>query len=151
MARNVGSGVPRPPVSERLYRQTGDGNRVGLLHAGAIREADPLARGPGADLGKVSRGGEGAGGVRAAFCEGLQLRAVEHQVVPERARVGQTATGQAGISYEALDNGFLSCEQPTKLQEICDSLGLEDIDRVFRKWLSRIPLPLASARPTGGL
>ena len=47
-----------------------------------------------------------------------------------------------GIRYEALDNGFLSCSQPNKLQEICDSLGPEDIDRVFRKWLRRIPLPL---------
>jgi hypothetical protein len=47
-----------------------------------------------------------------------------------------------GIGYEALDNGFLSCARPTKLQEICDSLGPEDIDRVFRKWLGRIPLPL---------
>jgi hypothetical protein len=48
-----------------------------------------------------------------------------------------------GIRYEALDNGFLSCSQPTKLQEICDSLGPEDIERVFRKWLGRIPLPLS--------
>ena len=47
-----------------------------------------------------------------------------------------------GIRHEALDNGFLSCSQPTKLQEICDSLGPEDIERVFRKWLGRIPLPL---------
>jgi len=47
-----------------------------------------------------------------------------------------------GIRYEALDNGFLSCSQPAKLQQICDSLGPQDIDRVFRKWLSRIPLPL---------
>jgi hypothetical protein len=47
-----------------------------------------------------------------------------------------------GIRYEALDNGFLSCSQPNKLQEICDSLGPEDIDRVFRKWLRRIALPL---------
>jgi len=46
------------------------------------------------------------------------------------------------IAYEALDNGFLSCAAPDKLQEICDSLGPEDIDRVFRKWLKRIPLPL---------
>jgi len=46
------------------------------------------------------------------------------------------------ISYEALDNGFLSCAEPKKLQEICDSLGPEEIDRVFRKWLKRIPLPL---------
>jgi hypothetical protein len=47
-----------------------------------------------------------------------------------------------GIAYEALDNGFLTCADPQKLQEICDSLGPEDIDRLFRKWLERIPLPL---------
>jgi hypothetical protein len=47
-----------------------------------------------------------------------------------------------GIAYEALDNGFLSCEDPEKLQEICDSLGPEEIDRLFRKWLKRLPLPL---------
>jgi hypothetical protein len=47
-----------------------------------------------------------------------------------------------GIAYEALDNGFLSCSEPGKLQEICDALGPEDIDRVFRKGLGRIPLPL---------
>ena len=47
-----------------------------------------------------------------------------------------------GIAYEALDNGFLSCAEPEKLQAICDSLGPEEIDRVFRKWLQRIPLPL---------
>jgi hypothetical protein len=47
-----------------------------------------------------------------------------------------------GIAYEALDNGFLSCADPKKLQEICDSLGPDDIDRLFRKWLKRIALPL---------
>jgi hypothetical protein len=47
-----------------------------------------------------------------------------------------------GIAYEALDNGFLSCAEPEQLQQICDSLGPEDIDRVFRKWLGRIALPL---------
>jgi len=41
-------------------------------------------------------------------------------------------------------NGFLSCAQPERLQEICDSLGPEQIDRAFRKWLKRIPLPLRS-------
>ena len=46
------------------------------------------------------------------------------------------------IHYEALDNGFLSCAEPEKLQQICDTLGPEDIDGVFRKWLKRIPLPL---------
>jgi hypothetical protein len=47
-----------------------------------------------------------------------------------------------GIAYEALDNGFLSCADPEKLQEICDSLGRDAIDRLFRKWLKRLPLPL---------
>jgi hypothetical protein len=47
-----------------------------------------------------------------------------------------------GIAYEALDNGFLSCADPQRLQQICDSLGPEDIDRVFRRWLRRLPLPL---------
>ena len=46
------------------------------------------------------------------------------------------------LAYEALDNGFLSCADPVKLQQVCDSLGAEDIDRVFRKWLRRLPLPL---------
>jgi len=47
-----------------------------------------------------------------------------------------------GIASEALDNGLLSCAEPEQLQRICDSLGPEEIDRVFRKWLGRIPLPL---------
>jgi hypothetical protein len=46
------------------------------------------------------------------------------------------------LAYEALDNGFLSCADPVKLQQVCDSLGPENIDRVFRKWLKRLPLPL---------
>jgi hypothetical protein len=47
-----------------------------------------------------------------------------------------------GIAYEDLDNGFLSCADAQKWQEICDSLGPEEIDGLFRKWLKRIPLPL---------
>jgi hypothetical protein len=46
------------------------------------------------------------------------------------------------IAYEALDNGFLSCAEPEKLQQICDRLGPDDMERVFRKWLQRMPLPL---------
>jgi hypothetical protein len=33
-----------------------------------------------------------------------------------------------GIDYQALDNGFLSCADPKKLQEICDSLGPKQIE-----------------------
>ena len=33
-----------------------------------------------------------------------------------------------GIAYEALDNGFLSCANPSRLQEIADQLGPTQID-----------------------
>jgi hypothetical protein len=46
-----------------------------------------------------------------------------------------------GISYEALDNGFLSCAAPERLQKICDSLSADDVDHYFRKWLARVPHP----------
>jgi hypothetical protein len=55
-----------------------------------------------------------------------------------------------GIAYQALDNGFLSCEDPEELQEICDSLGPEEIDRLFRKWLKRLPLPLRAEDRAAG-
>ena len=55
-----------------------------------------------------------------------------------------------GIPYQALDNGFLSCADPEKLQQICDSLGPEDIDRMFRKWLKRLPLPLQAKDRAAG-
>jgi hypothetical protein len=55
-----------------------------------------------------------------------------------------------GIGYEALDNGFLSCAEPQKLQQICDGLGPDNIERVFRKWLKRIPLPLRPADRAAG-
>lgn len=48
---------------------------------------------------------------------------------------------KAGLQFEALDNGFASCQNPTRLQEICDRLGPDDIDRLLRKWLARLPHP----------
>ena len=48
-----------------------------------------------------------------------------------------------GIAFETLDNGFRSCAEAKKLQETCDRLGPEDIDRLLRKWLDHLPLPLS--------
>lgn len=55
-----------------------------------------------------------------------------------------------GIAFEALDNGFLSCEDPKKLQATCDALDDKEIERIFRKWLLRIPLPLRLEDRTAG-
>jgi hypothetical protein len=45
------------------------------------------------------------------------------------------------VAYEALDNGFLSCADPARLQAICDDLGPAQIDGFLRKWLARLPHP----------
>jgi hypothetical protein len=48
---------------------------------------------------------------------------------------------QKGIGFEALDNGVLSCDDPRRLQAICDGLSAEKIDALLRKWLRLLPHP----------
>jgi hypothetical protein len=48
---------------------------------------------------------------------------------------------QKGIGFEALDNGVLSCDDPKRLQAICDGLSAETIDALLRKWLRLLPHP----------
>jgi hypothetical protein len=47
------------------------------------------------------------------------------------------------IHFEALDNGFVSCRRPARLQEICDALGPDDVQRFFDRWSQRLPWPLS--------
>jgi hypothetical protein len=49
-----------------------------------------------------------------------------------------------GIAYEALDNGVLSCADPTTLQALCDGLTAAKIETLLRKWLARLPHPFAA-------
>jgi hypothetical protein len=46
-----------------------------------------------------------------------------------------------GIAFTALDNGILWCENPERLQQLCDAVDAERIEAVFRKWLARLPHP----------
>jgi hypothetical protein len=48
---------------------------------------------------------------------------------------------QRGITFEALDNGILSCDDPNRAQRISNELNAKKIDRLFRKWLARLPHP----------
>ena len=57
---------------------------------------------------------------------------------------------KAGISFEALDNGFAACDDPKRLQRICDRLGPGHIDRLLRKWLARLPHPFTPADRRAG-
>lgn len=47
-----------------------------------------------------------------------------------------------GIGFQSLDNGFLSCEDPARLQQVCDQLGPEAIAAFFERWSQRLPWPL---------
>ena len=49
-----------------------------------------------------------------------------------------------GIAFEPLDNGFLSCADPSRLQQICDSLSPDKIDRLLRKWFRMLPHPFTA-------
>jgi hypothetical protein len=55
-----------------------------------------------------------------------------------------------GLGFEALDNGFLSCQNPQRLQALADSLGPTEIQAFLAKWLKRLPLPLSAADRTAG-
>src|SRR5882672_2906901 len=48
-----------------------------------------------------------------------------------------------GIGYEALDNGILSCDDPKRVQALCDGLSGEKIDGLLRKWFRKLPHPFA--------
>lgn len=48
------------------------------------------------------------------------------------------------IGYESLDNGFLSCEKPQRLAEICRSLGPIHLKDLFERWVQRLPWPLSA-------
>jgi hypothetical protein len=54
------------------------------------------------------------------------------------------------IGFEALDNGVLSCDQPKRLQAICDGLSAEKIDALLRKWLRLLPHPYTAADREAG-
>ena len=48
------------------------------------------------------------------------------------------------IRYEALDNGILSCDDPKRVQALCDGLSAEKIDGLLRKWFRKLPHPFTA-------
>ncbi len=57
---------------------------------------------------------------------------------------------KAGIGYDALDNGFRTCDDPAKLEKICDRLGPGAVKNFFWRWLDRLPTPFTKADFRGG-
>ena len=57
---------------------------------------------------------------------------------------------QKRIGFEALDNGVLRCDDPKRLQAICDGLSAEKIDALLRKWLRWLPHPYSAGDRKAG-
>ena len=45
---------------------------------------------------------------------------------------------RAGVMFGSLDNGFLTCADPTRRQTICDQLGPADVQAFFDRWTARL-------------
>jgi hypothetical protein len=57
---------------------------------------------------------------------------------------------QAGIAFEALDNGILSCADVVQMQALADGLGAEKIEALVRKWQARLPQPFTAVERAAG-
>jgi hypothetical protein len=55
-----------------------------------------------------------------------------------------------GIGFEALNNGFLSCQNPERLQVICHQLDAEKIQALFDRWVEQLPWPLSPQQRAAG-
>jgi hypothetical protein len=57
---------------------------------------------------------------------------------------------KAGLAVTELANGFAACEQPERLQAICDQLGPAEIQGFFDRWITQIPTPLTATDRAAG-
>lgn len=57
---------------------------------------------------------------------------------------------KAGIGFTELSNGFATCEDPIRLQAICDELGPEHIRAFVEGWLHELPTPFTQADQQAG-
>ena len=55
-----------------------------------------------------------------------------------------------GVVFTALANGFATCDQPQRLQAICDRFGPADVQAFFDRWIHVIPTPFTAADRTAG-
>ena len=54
------------------------------------------------------------------------------------------------VPFEALDNGFLSCPQPERLQQVADSLDSTHVQAFFDRWSHHLPWPLSTTDRAAG-
>ena len=54
------------------------------------------------------------------------------------------------MGFSALSNGFAACDEPRRLQAICDRFGPADVQAFFARWTALIPTPFTDADRAAG-
>jgi hypothetical protein len=57
---------------------------------------------------------------------------------------------EEGIEHTPLDNGIASCENPHRLQQLCDEFDAQKIETFFGKWLGILPDPFTQEDRNAG-
>jgi len=52
---------------------------------------------------------------------------------------------RAGLGFTELANGFATCQDPARLQQLCDRLGPADLQGFFDRWIAVLPTPFTAA------
>jgi hypothetical protein len=55
-----------------------------------------------------------------------------------------------GVAFTALANGFATCQDPARLQQVCDLLGPADLQGFFDRWIAVLPTPFTAADRAAG-
>jgi hypothetical protein len=55
-----------------------------------------------------------------------------------------------GVAFTALANGFATCQDPARLQQLCDRLGPTDLQGFFDRWIAVLPTPFTAADRAAG-
>ena len=64
--------------------------------------------------------------------------------------MGQAPGRRPGLAVAELANGFAACQDPARLQAICDRLGPADLQGFFDRWIAVIPTPFTAADRAAG-
>ena len=126
-----------PHVPDREAEKPGDGRGTPVDRCGQ-RDGEPVL---------PLRAGRR---VRPVLREVLKLLPVRGEAVLQRPSLGAAPSAAGGDRLHRAGQRVPWCDQPERLQRICDRLSAARIDAFFRRWLARLPHPFTGADRLAG-
>ena len=165
-----GKDPPQMTLAEDQHADRGRGTRGRRREGGADRDRageDPgvaVVEGQGPASSAAPAHGVGpADGLRPPFLllpvgprvgrrvlENLRVRAVAIWIWLNGHSWAQRQCTRLGIGYAAMENGFRTCGDPDRLQQICDRLGPGAVKNFFWRWQRRAARRGPRAGPVPG-